>query len=177
MKTDFKKRLWTSAAIIFGSIILGAGVLFYLAQNVSANATKLISDRASAQARAVALEKLAELQQDAPVAATYTADINALLPTQYQLINFKQWLANLGTTDGVTATFAFQGTPTPSQPGTPGTAPISLDIQGPFSNVINCLQDLESKAPGYLVQVSSFDLTNDANNNANLTAQGMLFFQ
>lgn len=177
MKIDFKKRMLVNGGIIAGTVAVAFGGLLYLSGDLRSHAAKLLNDRASIQAQTLAVEKFADLERDAPSAAQYQNAINTLIPDQYQLITFGQLLNGLGRTHGVTANFAFQGSPTTPAAGAIGTAPFSLNVQGPLNNVINFLQDLEVKSPAFLLSLNGFDLTNTNSGNANLSTQGNLYFQ
>jgi hypothetical protein len=116
------------------------------------------------------------LETTAPEAALYEAAMEKLLPDQYGLVDFGPWLTKLGNQYGVTASFSFQGNPSAPPAGTLGSAPFSLTAQGDsIQSLTNFLKDIESQAPGYLLSISSFDLSNSAN--PSLTAQGTLFFR
>ncbi len=177
MKTNFKKRLWISGSIIIGSLLIGIGGLYYFSGSLNASANTFLNDRAAAQAQTAALGKLAELQQDAPSAVVYQDAINKLLPDQYALINFPTWLSPIAQADGVTVNATLGDNLNPPSGGTPGTAPFSLNAQGSPAGIAAFLEDIESKSQSFLLTVSAFDMTSQANGSAELTAQGYVYFQ
>lgn len=177
MKTNFKKQLWISGIIIGGTILIASFGFYYFSGSLSAAVARVVRNRAAEQAQASSLGKLAELQQDAPAAANYETAINDLIPSEYALINFNEWLGTLGNTFSVTASAELQGTPATPAAGSIGQAPFNLTADGTFANIVAFVQSLESKAPAYLLSLSSFEITSDSGGNAHLTAQGVLFFQ
>jgi Tfp pilus assembly protein PilO len=176
MKTNFNKRLAWSVGIIVASIVLIVGAIVYAANDLNADANKFVSDRAAMQANTAALARLADLERDAPQAILYGTAIDALLPTQANLINIPPEVAALAAADGVTATFTFKGNPSAPPAGSVGTVPFSISVQGTLANMASFLQDLESKNSKFLLSVDSFSV-NNSGNTADLTGQGTLFFQ
>lgn len=178
MKTNFKKKLLLSTGIIVASVILAVGALVYLSNNLNANAASLMNDRAAMQDKTSDLARLADLEHDAPLAATYQAAIGQLLPPAAGLINVPPAVAALATADGVTATFSFEGNPSAAAGDTIGTVPFSLSVQGTLDHVTSFLADLETKTNSFLVNVDSFDVANSgAGGEVTLTGQGTLYFQ
>ena len=174
---NFNKQLWVSFTIIAASIAIAVAGMSYFSSALDASAVKLVNDRTSLQAETDAVDTLAQLEHDAPIAAQYQSAINKLLPTQDQLIGFGDLLNAVAASDTVTATFAFQGNPAIPQPGTAGTAAFSLDVVGAPDRIALFLRDIESNSTNFLLTITSFNLTNDGSGNGNLTAQGSLFFQ
>ena len=171
------KRLWLSAGIIAASIVIAAAVLVFVSFDLSAEAGKIVSARAASQASTAALGRLAGLEHDAAVAATYQAAIHSLLPTQPQLITIPSLVAAAASEDGVTASFAFQGNPQAPPAGSIGTVPFSLTVQGPLSNEVSFLQDIETKATGFIVNFSSLTLENSNASSSQVVGQGVMYFQ
>jgi hypothetical protein len=176
MKDKFKKQLLISFGLILGSGIAAAIGLNFLSGNLHASAEKIIQERAGLSAETMALGSLADLKRDAPLAAQYQAAINKLLPDQYHLIGFGQWLNGIAQHHSVSANVSFQGTPTPPSAGAAGTAIFSISTTGSASDVIAFLKDIETQEPAFLLSINSFDLTSDGTT-VNVTGQGTLYFQ
>ncbi len=176
MKTNFKTRLLINGGIIVVSIVFGVVAFVYLSRDLHSAADKFVSGRATTQANTAALGRLAELEHDAPAAAVYETAINTLLPTQSSLINTPPEVTALATADGVTANFSFQGNPSTPAEGSFGIVPFSLDVEGPMEQVTTFLSDFETKANGYLLNITSLSVLN-SDSGAHLSAQGNLFFQ
>jgi hypothetical protein len=176
MKENFKRKLWIGFGIVFGSIVIASVALYFLSGDLNAQAAAIFAQKTSDQSQTQAVANLATLKSTAPAAARYEAAMERLLPDQFGLVGFGQWLDQVGSQYGVTATFSFQGNPSTPAPGTLGSAPFSLTAQGSsIQGLTAFLENIESQAPGFLLSISSFDLTGGAN--PSLTAQGVLFFR
>jgi hypothetical protein len=175
-KERFARQLWISFGIIAGSIAIAAGILVFFSGNISAQADAIVSDRATVQSKTGALANLAQLESEAPQAAQYQSAINQLLPDQYGLVTFTQWIAQLGAKYAVTTNAAFQGSVVPSAGTTPGVAQFSFSAEGPPENISAFLDGMNVKSTGFLVTLTSFDVTGSGSNE-NMTGQGTLFFR
>jgi hypothetical protein len=176
MITNFKRQLLTSLSIIFGSIIVGVVALYYLAGTVSAEANKVATDRSLINEQADSLDVLSALKNASPQAAAYKAAMDQLLPTQDGLIGFSQWISGVAAANQVVANASFQGGIAQPVGSAPGQAKFSLEVTGSLNNIAAFLQDAESKAPGFILSIDSFNLV-DQNGTYQLTGQGALFFR
>jgi Tfp pilus assembly protein PilO len=175
-KERFARQLWISFGIIVGSIAIAAGMLAFFSGNIFAQADAIVSDRATVRSKTDALANLAQLESEAPQAAQYQSAIDQLLPDQYGLVTFTQWIAQLGTKYDVTTSAAFQGSIVPSAGNTPGTAQFSFSIEGSPENIAAFLDGMNTKSTGFLVTLTSFDMTGSGSNE-NMTGQGTLSFR
>ena len=176
MKDNFKRKLWISLGIIIGSVVLASVGLYILSGSITGAADKVIADRTLVRSQTTALSSLASLKHDAPVAAKYVDAINKLVPDQYALVTFGQWLQVLAGKYGVTTHFSFQGTPATPAPGSAGTAAFIADAEGSVTNLTLFMKDLEAQAPGFLLSLNTFDLTDDGVN-SRVIVQGILYFR
>jgi Tfp pilus assembly protein PilO len=176
VKERFVRQLWISLGIIAGSIVIAAGMLVFLSGDIAARADAIVSDRAIVQSKTDALANLAQLESEAPQAAQYQSAIDQLLPDQYGLVTFTQWIAQLGGKYNVTANASFQGSIVPSAGTTPGNAQFSFSVEGSSENIAAFLEGMNAKSTGFLVTLTSFDVTGSGSNE-NMTGQGTLFFR
>jgi hypothetical protein len=135
-----------------------------------------MSDRAAVQQQTDSVADLASLEHAVPQAAQYQLAMDRLLPDQYGIVTFGQWLTQMGRRYSVTANAQFLGAVVSPQGTTPGTAGFSFDIEGSPSNVTSFLDEISSKSSGFLVSLTSFDFTNDGAS-AKVTGQGVIFFR
>jgi Tfp pilus assembly protein PilO len=175
-KERFVRQLWISFGIIAGSVAIAAGLLVFFSGDISAQADAIVSDRAAAQSKTDATANLAQLKSEAPQAARYQSAINQLLPDQYGLVTFTQWIVQLGAKYNVTANAAFQGSVAPSAGTTPGTAQFSFSVEGSPENIAAFLDGINTKSAGFLVTLTSFNVAGSGSNE-NMTGQGTLFFR
>lgn len=176
LKGSFKKQLWMSFGIIFGTVVIVSIGLYFLSSNLDAQASKIIADKALIARQVALLGSLAELKEDAPQAAAYTTAANTLLPSRDELINFPQWLTTLGQSHNVSVSFSFQGGTVPATDAAPGSDGFSLTVNGAIADLSAFLDDLEVHAP-FLVTIDSFDLVNNGAAGYRLSAQGKVFSQ
>jgi len=178
MNSKFNKQLTIDFGIIFGSMAAALIGVYFLSGSLAAQSAKIVQGRTALAAQAMAVQSLASLTHDAPIAAQYQSAIDKLLPNQYQLIGVSQWLDGIAQTHSVTATFNFQGNPAAPPPGggTVGTAPFSITVSGSVGNITDFLKDIETQEPAFLLSLGSFDITGNGTADT-LTAQGVLYFQ
>lgn len=177
MKTNFTKEPWLSVEIIVASVVIAAAALAYLSYDLNARAGKVISMRGAIQSNTAALDRLAGLQHDAPLAEAYQTAINTILPTQAGLIGIPSEAETLAEADGVTATLKFPQNSSEPPAGSLGATSFSLDVQGSPSSTTLFLADLETKATGFIIDLNSFTVANSGESGTHLTGQGMLYFQ
>ncbi|HUC31632.1 MAG TPA: hypothetical protein VMR99_03050 [Candidatus Paceibacterota bacterium] len=175
-KERFTKQLWISLGIIALSIVIAAGALFFLSGQISAQAAMIVSDRKAVQEKTDSVANLAQLEMDAPQAAEYQVAINQLLPSQYGLVTFTQWLAQLGAKYDVTTDAAFQGSIMPPAGTVAGTAQFSFSAEGSPDDLTAFLDGMNAKSSGFLVSLGSFDVASDGMDEK-VTGQGIVFFQ
>jgi hypothetical protein len=176
MKSDFKRQLWMSFGLIFGAVAVASAAIYFLSNDLTAQAEKIIADKNLIARQAAFVGVLASLKSDAPVAIQYTAAINKLLPVHDELIGFPQWLVNLGQTHNVSIASAFQGGDVPPTDEAPGTDGFSMGVTGNSTDIIAFLSDIESQAPAFLLSLDSFDFANTGSA-YRLSTQGKLFSQ
>ena len=177
MAPHLHRQLWISFSIIVAGVLVAAIAFYFLTGDIAAATARIAADRALIYKQTGALGIVAQLKQEAPRAAAYQAAMDKLLPAQDGLIGFNQWLSGIAAQHQVTASASFQSNTTPPSGATPGQTGFSLSASGGINNLIAFLADTESsKPPGFLLQVTSFDLTNQGGN-YQLTGQGNLFFR
>lgn len=175
VKQQFSRHLWISSSILLGSVIIAAVALQFVAGKMSADAAAIVADRAAVVSQNNLLSELTAFGSDAPRAAQYEAAMNQLLPDQYGLVTFPQWLSQLGSKYNVTTDAAFQGSVNLPAGGTAGTAQFSFSAVGSPQNLAAFLAAMHASS-GFLVELTSFGVTNNGSSD-NMTGQGTLFFR
>ncbi len=176
MKDTFKRQLWLSIGIVAGSIVVASVAFYVLSVSLSDEASKIVLDRATIDTQTSALGSLASLKSDAPQAARYELAMRSLLPDQYKIVGFGQWLSAIGAKHAVLTSFSLQGAITPAGKGVAGTAGFSMNAEGSHDAIIAFLKDLESEAQGFLLSLDTFDIAKSGDHER-ITARGVLFFQ
>lgn len=176
MKSDFKKQLWWSASVVVVAIVAATVALYMYSGDLSNQEQQIMRANQLAAEQNASVGILATLEGEAPRAAPYLAAFKTLLPTHDELIGFSNWLQNIGAAHHVTTSFSFTGSNVAATNGAPGIDGISLSADGSASDIAAFLQDLEFQAPGFLLSIDTFTLTNQGQN-YHLSAQGKLFSQ
>lgn len=174
VKERFVKQLWIGCAIIAGSIVIAGVALFFLSGDMSAQAAMIVKDRQAIQQKTDAVATLAQLQGAVPQASQYEQAITQLMPDQYSLVTFPQWLSTLGGRYDVTTDAVLQGSASPASGATAGTAQFSFSAEGSPSNLTAFLNGMNLTSPGFLLSISSFNVVSDGANEK-ITGQGILF--
>lgn len=175
VKKRFSMQLWISSGILVGSVVIAIIALQFMMGKMSADVAAIVADRAAVVSHTDLLSELAALGSDAPRAAQYEAAMNQLLPDQYGLLAFPQWLSQMGAKYGVTTDAVFQGSVNLPSGGSIGTAQFSFTAQGSPQNLAAFLVAMNT-SPGFLVALTSFGVTNNGSSD-NMTGQGTLFFR
>ncbi len=173
---NLKREWWLSGGIIVGTLAASVVTLAFLSGDLSGQAAAIISDRGFIAGQNAALGNFAALKSDAAKAAPYMDAMRGLLPTHDALIGFPEWLNTVGGSHKVSVSVTFTGNDVAASGDTPGSQSFSLSATGAGSDVTSFLDDIETKAQGYLLSIDSFDLVNEGTD-YRLTAQGNVFSQ
>lgn len=176
MPNRFRRELLISSLIV-GTAVVAFGLAFYfLTNDLSSQAQKIVVDRASLAQRTILLSSLADLKRDAAEAAVYSQAMDKILVSQDQLIDFPQWISDLARIRQVSLSFSFQGDQVPPQNGSLGYINFSLDASGNLDNLGAFVEDLELQAPRFLVVLDTVDLSGGGTA-YRLLSQGRVFFR
>jgi len=161
-------------SIILGTIVVSSAAFYFLANDLSAQSEKIISDKAFVAQQTAILGALASLKSDASSSVPYADAMNKLLPTHDELIGFPQWISALAREHNVSVSVVFSGRNLAATASSPGTDGFSMTASGTSGNLAAFLDDIEAHAPGFLLTIDTFDLA--SNGSAyQLSAQGKLF--
>jgi len=176
MPNRFRRELLISLLIV-GAAVVAFGLTFYfLTNDLDYQAQKIAFDRASLSQRTTLLSSLADLKRDAASAGVYRQAIDKILVSQDQLIDFPQWISNLARIRQVSLGFSFQGDQVPPQNGSLGYINFSLNASGNLDNLGAFVEDLELRAPRFLVVLDAVDLSGGGTS-YRLLSQGRVFFK
>lgn len=184
MPTDFKRRLIISTSIILGSAVAATFAIYFLGNSIGGLAKKIVAEKASINQKTGALAVFAALKQQSAQAAVYQTAIDGLLPTQNGLIGFTQWVSGIAATHQVAVNVSFQGGGASFVPASDtaadfqniGQTDFSISASGGINNLTAFLNDIESESPGFLLQITSFNIANNGGN-YQFSGQGVVFFR
>jgi len=182
MALHLKRHLIVSTGIILVVFVAALVGVHFLMNKTSATVGKIAQDKSLVARQTGALAVVASLKGQASQAAAYQSAMEQLLPTQDGLIDFNQWITGLAGQNQISASVSFNAngiTPpsvTASGQHMAGQASFSLSATGGLNNIIFFLNEAESQASGFLLNINSFDLTN-TNGAYQWTGQGVAFFR
>ncbi len=176
MKNGFKKYAWISFGAVFGAIAITGAAFYFLAGDIASRSSAIAADRTAIAQQDNSLAAFTEVKGDAVQAAAYQTAMDELLPTSNGLIDFPQWLKNFAATYNVTDNFAFGDIITVITRYVPGEIGFSLTAQGSEIGVFSFLENLESKAPGFLLEFDSVNFTENGSSSKAVIG-GKMFFK
>ncbi|MBI2623732.1 MAG: hypothetical protein HYW65_04170 [Candidatus Liptonbacteria bacterium] len=176
MGSDFRRKFLIQlgvAAAVSAALVAAAG---WFAADVSVQAGRVAQDRTLIRERSASIAVLAELKRNSARALQYEQKMNAFLPTQEQLLDFRRTLENLARVRRLTLNFSFQGGQTLPRGGAPGTVGFALDVAGASIDVLGFLKDVEVTPPRFLAAFDTFSIEQNAKT-YRLFAGGRVFFR
>ncbi|MDO8536971.1 MAG: hypothetical protein Q7R94_01860 [bacterium] len=176
MQRYFKREILVGLSVIFGSILLLGAALLLLSSDISAQTEGVVGGRDLISERAATLNALAELKRDSPVASKYREAMRKILVTRDDLLDFSRWLEGLARGRGAVFSFAFQGEPSPPTEENPGNIAFSMRVSGGLDVLLGFLEDIEYKAPRFLLSIDSFNVRADGSGYT-LAGVGKVFFR
>jgi len=154
-------RLKPPTLFLIGSGIVAcllAGVLFYLYTDVNRRSQSIISLRGDMRSRLIAINSLSVIRDEYEALKPYLPQVDRLLPSQDELLNFPKNVSDIARTHRVEASVNFRGGAPAAATSTLSLRPIdfSLVAQGPLEGLFATLNDLEKSV--YLIKFTSADL-------------------
>ncbi len=176
MVMNFRRQLWVSSLIIVASVVVFLVGFSILTGDIAAKADKISMDRGLIDKQTGMLAVLAGLKEQAPQAAAYQSAMNALLPTQDELIGFGSWLSQAASANHVSTNFSFENAIVPASDVAFGRTNFSFTATGDDLALAAFLSDIEKTDPGFFVTINSFDMVN-TNGSYQLSGEGTAFFR
>lgn len=158
VNNEFHKKLIINIAIALGLIVIVFIILIFLGRDISARITKIENFQRELKFRTNSLESLAVLKQEAEKAIPYFNTLQTILPTQDELINFRQNLNKLAGVNNVDLRFSFRNE-MPITAQEPAATTFSFTLSSSYYNFLNFLQALENSQ--YFIELESIDLTRE----------------
>lgn len=158
------------------TLAISTGALYFLSQDLRSQVDQIVAGRASISERALMLESLADLKRTASQADVYKRAMDTVLVTQDQLIDFPRWLDSLARGRGVVFNFNFTGDPVQPHDTNAGYIGFTLIVNGTLDKIIASMEDVESKAPRFLVELDNFDLSGGGSD-YRIFSNGRVFFR
>lgn len=176
MLKSFRQKIISSAVVILLCFLIFAGAAYWLSSDISQKTQKISQERALLFRFSQLAEVLANLKNNATVAASYEEKINNLLPGQEDLLNFPRWLDGVARAQNLSLRFNFQGDQVMPQGNNAGYLRFTLQITGPSQGILNFLSEVEEKTNQYLMTIDQFELSR-AGSDQELDCQGLVYFK
>lgn len=168
--------LVVSSAIII-AVIVGFTLIFnWQISNLDSQTAQVASQKADLQKKIALLSSLGDLKSQSAVAAQDQQEMDLMLPTSDQLLDFPNWLDGLSRINNVSMNFAFQGNQTPPAQSAPGSISFNLSLGGKFTDIINFMNAMEISLPRYMINFQKINL-NQVGSNVQVSVDGQLFFR
>ena len=183
MTVNARRQIIVGFCIIFGSMAIAGAAFYFLTGYITTTAAKIVSDKSQIVQQTEMLGNVAALKEEVGQSTPYKAAMDQLIPSSDDLINFDKWISNIAAGYQVQVTPAFQGTPGPAAlDGESGTGILNaqgftLTANGTTANLTNFLKYLETQSAGFLLQVSTFQLTTGQSNGTQLVVNGFIYYR
>ena len=158
MEKTFKKDILIGLAVIFGSLLLATGALFWLSRDINDRVGKIIDKRGLITQQTGLADTIATLKTGKAEADRYLSALGSLVPQKDDLFTFPKWVDGFSKNYGIGMNFAFSGGETEPSEDTLGFAPFTLTLSGPLNRIQVFLTDLESRANQFLVGIDSYSV-------------------
>lgn len=172
--SDFRKSLYINIGIIAIVTAVFTGFFILLSLNIG-HQTNIIDDIKSRRTNISQLsDNLSSLVKEWALAKDYDQQVESLVPSKDSLVTFSKNINAIAQKDGVSLSFSFGNETDPTSAGTLGSIGLSAVIDGPVSNIVKFLTDLENKY--YSLEINTLEMTSPSAAIASLSINGQLFF-
>lgn len=146
--------LFLIASGIAGCLL--AGLLAYLYFDIVDRSRNIINVKGDLRSRLIAINSLSLIRQEYETVKSYLPQVDKLLPSQDDLLNFPNDVGALAKNHGAEAAISFRSNPSPgTSSSTLQPTNFFLTAQGPLDGIFATLNDLN--AGRYIVKFVSFD--------------------
>jgi hypothetical protein len=171
------QNVWFSVGLIVASFAAAGATAYRLVGDLGAQAQAIAGDRLTIQQNTNAIGLMANLKRVAPQVQSAQRQLNRLLPTKDELINFSQWVKSLARANQIDAAFNFQGAGSAATGENAGFVAFTLDLNGSYSGIKGFLAAFEAKSPQFLAVVDSLDVTVQSDGRYRVAMPGRVFYQ
>lgn len=176
MDPALRKETMISGGIIVGSLFLFLVAFTTITGRIDDSVASIVRARGVLQNESQAIESLATLKRDAPLAERYQVQINQILPKQEELLGVSRAIDAVARVYDVSFRFSFQDGGTAPTAGAPGYVAISLDADGTYDDVRSFFFALESKPTKYAFDFEGMQVSATASG-YHIATRGRLFYR
>ncbi len=165
------------SSVIIVVVVAGFALVFnWQISNLDSQTVQIASQKSDLQRKIALLGSLGDLKSQSSAAVQDQQEMDLMLPTSDQLLDFPNWLDGLSRINNVSMNFAFQGNQTPAVAPSPGYISFSLSLGGKFQDIINFMNAMEISLPRYMINFQKINL-NQVGADMQVTITGQLFFR
>ncbi|MBI4094275.1 MAG: hypothetical protein HY436_00515 [Candidatus Liptonbacteria bacterium] len=168
-----KAILMNLAVIAAGFALFGFGLAWF-GNEIARNAETILETRGAIVRRQGIAEALAELRGVLPQAERFQAVMDAALPTEEELFDFRSWITGLATAHRVATTVTLQPRKVFDAQSGINVTPFRLDAEGAYGDLTVFLETLESGRQRFLISIDTVGMTR-AGTFYRLVSQGRVF--
>ncbi|HDH07564.1 MAG TPA: hypothetical protein ENG89_00905 [Candidatus Moranbacteria bacterium] len=168
----FRKKILLNIGISFGIVVLLGVALFFLSSIVEDKAEQIRKAKEELSFRSQVSESIALLRNESGQVEPYLDDLENILITKDNLVNFSQDLKTIAQQNQISLNLSF-GTETPKTKNELGKINFTITIDGDFDNLIKFLKDLENSK--YFVKLDKLDLTKKGGG-LKIILKGVIFY-
>jgi Tfp pilus assembly protein PilO len=176
MTQHFRKELILNISLLAGTFAVLTAGLVWMQRDINGHNAAIVENRTLIYRQSHAAEALAQLKQDAPLAARYEKLLGNLLPTQDQLLEFRKFVDSIGHLRRLGTVFQFQSIQVQPQLAAAGHAPFVLEATGDYADIAAFLKEIEVKNSRFIVDIGNVSIESVGNGAYKLSARGRVFF-
>lgn len=152
-----------SAGIIVISIAALSAGLYWLRSDVEFQADEIVSSRAFLARGAEVGQVLAELKKSAREAEIYQKAMDAILPAEEQLLDFRPWLNGIANSHGVRIVVTLRTKNVIDSQNAIGEFIFDMEVEGTYEKILSFLDNIEESRSRFLISIDTFELQKSAN--------------
>jgi len=173
---DFKKKLNLNILIIIFIFAVGLLLYLYFSKIISEKAEEIKNLKNDLNLYTKSIANLAKLKEISPQVDLYKSKLNLLMPNKDRLIDLPKWISDVARANQVNVNFSFKAGGKEPDDKNPGFENFSIDISGSLDNIQKFLYNIETVAPNFVLNLSSFTISQTNNNEYRFSSTGKVFY-
>jgi Tfp pilus assembly protein PilO len=172
---DFKKKLNLNILIIVFIFAIGLLSYLYFTKIISDKTEEIKKLRNDLNLYTKSIVNLAKLKEISPQVDLYKSKLDLLIPNKDKLIDLPKWVSDVARANQVNVNFSFKPGGKDSDDKNPGFENFSIDVSGSLDNIQKFLYNIETVAPNFILNLSSFTLS-QTDNEYRFSSTGKVFY-
>jgi len=173
---DFKKKLNLNILIVIFIFVIGFLLYLYFTKIISGKAEEIKNLKNNLNLYTKSIANLAKLKEVSPQVDLYKNKLTLLMPNKDKLIDLPNWISNVARANQVNVNFGFRSGGKEPDDKNPGFENFSIDILGSLDDIQKFLYNIETVAPNFVLNLSSFTLLQTSNDVYRFSSTGKVFY-